>query len=330
MSPRILILGGTHFIGRHVVAALLSSATGQVTLFNRGRTNPGLFADARHIVGDRGGEGIAQLAAETWDVVIDLSCYYPAHLEAVLDVIDPEVRYVFVSTCSVYDNDDCQDVMRGEDAPTLSCSAAQRASDSPATYGHRKAECERIVSDRMSCSVILRPALVYGPFDTTDRFYYWLHQVRTNDTITLPDGGARRFSVSYVQDVVSAVTAAIERPECIGPYNLTSTPQISIGRIVDLACGILDRSPQRMNVSRDVLAACLVNPWVDMPLWLDADYFTYDNRRLLTAFDLEVMDVAESVARTTTYFDRAGWPQPNYGLTESQRQVLLEAAQSAS
>ena len=100
---KILILGGTQFIGRNLVAQLLQEREYEITLFNRQQTQPNLFSGVKKIKGDRETEDIRQIAREHWDYVIDLSCYYPAALSSVLEQlqISPK-RYIFISTCSVY------------------------------------------------------------------------------------------------------------------------------------------------------------------------------------------------------------------------------------
>ena len=165
---KVLIVGGTKFIGRNLILRLLETAHWHVTLFNRGITNPELFPDVSRLIGDRYTSDIRQIGDEQWDVVVDLSCFHPSALEAALNQLDPKkTRYVLVSTCSVYDNDKWQGSMRTETAPILDCTPQEALDETSATYGKRKAECERVLSRSGFEHAILRPALVYGAHDVT-------------------------------------------------------------------------------------------------------------------------------------------------------------------
>ena len=164
----ILILGGTNFIGRRLVERLLESEAYALTLFNRQRTHAELFPQVNKIKGDRETESIEQIVEGNWDAVVDLSCYFPAALENTLKALTKESKYIFVSTCSVYDNEMDRSILKNETAPVLSCSAQQRSDRSAASYGNRKAECERLLMDSGMPYVILRPSLVFGTYDPTD------------------------------------------------------------------------------------------------------------------------------------------------------------------
>ena len=165
---------------------LLEMDAYEVTLFNRQRTHANLFPTVSKLKGDRETKDIQQIADRNWDVVIDLSCYYPDALNSALNAIKQVEKYIFVSTCSVYDNAHTHTRLRNEKSEILGCSAAQKVDRSPETYGNRKAECERILRDSGLPYVILRPALVYGKYDPTDRLYYWMYQVNMMDTLLLP------------------------------------------------------------------------------------------------------------------------------------------------
>lgn len=319
----VLILGGTQFIGRSLVEHLLASGGFDITLFNRGRTGRALFPGVKRITGDRHTQDMARIASTDWDVVVDLSCYFPADLEATLHNLQrrPE-KYVFVSTCSVYDPNDTRK-LRNEEAMIVGCTKAEYTDTTPASYGNRKAECERILAASGLDHVILRPALVFGPYDPTDRLYYWLHQVKCMDELLLPDNGERKFSVTYVKDLVHAIMRSMEQPTRSTVYNAITVPEASIGELVRVTSALLQRPVACRNVSPTVLKEHGVRPWLDMPLWIDGDHFTYRNQRIMDELDLVPTDLSESIRTTLGYHAARGWPEPTYGMSSSRVRELL-------
>lgn len=325
MKEKVLILGGTRFIGRNLVDRLLKSDNYEVTLFNRQRSNADIFPQCKKLKGDRSTSEIDQVGETIWDYVIDLSCYYPSQLESLLaNLKSPPKRFIFVSTCSVYDNGVDQSILRNEDSPIHSCSDEEAVDRNDGSYGHRKAECERLLGRSGLDHVILRPSLVFGRYDYTDRFYYWLYQVKFNSPILLPDNGERKFAITYVDDLVSAIIESMTNAKPRSIYTITSTPQISIGIIIEQASAILGVQPEIISASPDFLSANEIRQWVDMPLWLDCEYFTYSNQRIKSDFEFKFTELRESVQETIEYFDEVGWSEPTYGITDEIRKSLLE------
>lgn len=320
---KILILGGTQFIGRTLVEQLQKLDTYDITLFNRQKTQSDLFPDVRKIKGDRETDDVRQIENEAWDYVIDVSCYYPDSLVNVLNSIKSKLKkYILVSTCSVYDDTDNHVDMRDETAPILNCTDDQRTDRTPASYGNRKAECERILMNFIEDYIMLRPALVYGAYDHTDRFYYWLYQVQHNQTLLLPDNGERVFSITYVNDLVNAIIASIETP-FTGIYNMMTTPKTSIKQIVEHAEKLLNKSTNKINVTPDFLYRNNIKQWTDMPLWEDGDHFTYSTQKLKKDLNSKLTDFKKSIESTISYYNSLGWKVPKYGITEQVRQELM-------
>lgn len=311
------------FIGRNLVERIVADGHYAVTLFNRGATNPELFAELPRITGDRNTADVAQLADGNWDYVIDLSCFFPDSLEQVLQHIGEVHRYVLLSSCSAYNNDDYRSELKDESAPLLPCDANQRADTSGRTCGHRKAECERVLAASGLDHVILRPALVYGPFDPTDRFYYWAWQVRHAGELLLPDGGINRFSMTYVDDLVNVMLQSLELTDHRNIYNMISRPQISIEKIVACIGSLLNKTPTSFAAPAEFLRLHNVSQWLDMPLWIDGNHFTYTNTKLLDDFALSLHELRPAVEKTLRWFASREWPEPGYGMPESRRQELL-------
>ena len=174
-APRhILVLGGTAFVGRAVVAEALTSGH-RVTLFNRGITNPDLFPEAEKLRGDRASD-LSALAHRTWDAVIDVAAYHEDVVRSSVEVLADQVsRYVFVSTLSVCADHSTTDGQR-EDARVLDVETVAHRSE---LYGAHKAACERVVLDALGPrATIARAGMIVGPHDPTNRFAYWPRRMR--------------------------------------------------------------------------------------------------------------------------------------------------------
>ncbi|BDS11274.1 NAD-dependent epimerase/dehydratase family protein [Aureispira anguillae] len=329
---KILILGGANFVGRNLLNELQKSKKHQITLFNRGRTNSELFPEFERIVGDRNSQDVQQLAQQDWDYIIDISCYYPASLAAILKTISFKQlkRYIFVSTCSVYNHKQYpSDQPTLEDDPILSCTKEQETSELPAAYGEKKVACEQLLAAAGIDYISLRPGLIYGAYDYTDRFYYWLYQVQKKDCLLLPNNGASLFSVTYIDDLVQAILEALSHPKPSKLYNVISQTQISIQKIVDTACSLLDKAPKRVNAPATFLQEQKISEWIEMPIWVDGNYFTFSNQKLVTDFSFKLSDWTASVAATIAYYQALDWPVPTYGISEEQRLDLLDLLTTA-
>lgn len=164
-----LALGGTEFLGVHLVEALVAAGW-DVTLFNRGVTRPDLFAPRVRLRGDRDGD-VSALAGGSWDVVYDLSGFHPDQVDRTAAHLARRCgHYVFVSTVSVYAGFPGADTT--EDAPLARLDGPVPAEVDGATYGPLKALCEARVADRFGSWTVVRPTVVVGPHDPSDRFTY--------------------------------------------------------------------------------------------------------------------------------------------------------------
>ena len=323
---KILIIGGTNFIGRNLVDKLLSINRFDLAIFNRGITNPDIFPQIQKIKGDRDTDEISKIGEEDWDYIIDLSCYHPDSLLNILkNTTDKLKRYIFISTCSVYDNDIDKSFLRNETASLLDCNENERKDKSNLTYGKRKAECERVLQQSNIIYVILRPSLVYGIFDNTDRFYYWLYQVNNHHEILIPNQGKSLFSVTYVKDLVNTIIESISSENHSQVFNVTTFPKLSISMIIEYTSELLNKKPKLINATSKFLNSEQINQWTDMPLWLDCDYFTYDNSKLIKNLDVQFTEFKKSIAETIAYYQKSGWAEPKYGINETKKQELIEA-----
>jgi 2'-hydroxyisoflavone reductase len=271
-SPlRVLVLGGTRFIGIHTTRLAIERGY-QVTLFNRGKTNAALFPQLEHLKGDRNGD-IGALAGRTWDAVIDDSGYFPRAVRLTAELLAPSVRqYVFISTISVY---------ASSAAPNGEASATARIADESLekvngeTYGPLKALCEQAAEHAMPGRVtVLRPGLIVGPEDNTDRFTYWPARAARGGDFVAP--GRPSDAIQYIdaRDLARFTLDAIERG-IRGTFNVISRPgELTIGELVtqsvDAARHLAKPGspPRPVWVAADFLEAQKVEAWSDMPVWV--------------------------------------------------------------
>lgn len=216
-AMRWLVLGGTSFVGRAIVEEAVGAGH-QVTLFSRGRTGTDLFPTVERLTGDRATGDYASLAEGTWDAVVDVSGYIPRHVKQAPDALgDRAGRYLFISTGSVYDRERAQDGMT-EDAPRL---AAERTTEEITgdTYGPLKVACEDDVRLRFGeRATIVRPGIVAGPHDMSDRFTYWVRRAGRGGRIALPGRPGQSVQVVDSRDLARLVLSLVEN-ETAGTFN---------------------------------------------------------------------------------------------------------------
>jgi len=217
----LLILGGTGFIGPHQVEHALARGH-RVTVFNRGRKS-GLYGDrVEELLGDRDssqGDGLAALrGTRRWDAVIDNSGYVPRHVRDTAELLRGRVgRYLYVSTVAVYDFTRASEFEESGPLAPVPDPATEEVTRE--TYGPLKAECDRIVRGLYGADcTIVRPAYIFGPGDTTDRFTYWIERVaRGGDVLGFPDRTAELQWVD-VRDLCPWIVALVEDDRA-GVYN---------------------------------------------------------------------------------------------------------------
>ncbi len=325
---KILILGGTGFVGR-ILTENLVKTDNRVTLFNRGKRNPDLFPDIKKITGDRLTGDIRQIAGESWDTVIDFSCMMPDNLDTITGLLKGKAgRYIFVSTVSVYPMDDpsfWKSPVK-EDDKTLDCTPEQRKDpDVMATYGQKKAECERILlADSALDAIIFRPGLIYGRYDYTDRFYYWLYKVEKQDKVLMPDGGKDRFTNTYSDDFAQLIQKAIDVKTHNKVYNAVTHQPVSIREYLDTSCRMLNRNPEFVNASLEFLEENKVGAWSDLPVWLGGMDLVVDYSRALKDFPVSFHSFGDSLKGCIEYYSSLGWPEPKTGMPADRETALLK------
>ncbi|WNG33038.1 SDR family oxidoreductase [Archangium violaceum] len=332
-SKRILILGGTGFLGPQLVEA--ARARGHtVTLFNRGKTRPHLFPDVEKLHGDRdpkNGEGLKALEGRSWDAVIDTSGYVPRIVRASAELLAPNVgHYVFISTISVY-----KELPRpgmDEDAPlaTVDDPTNENVRDN---YGALKALCEKAAEAVFpGRTTNIRPGLIVGPDDPTQRFSYWPVRVARGGEVLAPGDGSDPVQFIDVRDLAEWTLLTVENRD-VGIFNATGPDKpLSMKGLLE-ACKQASQSDATFTwADAAFLETQNVAAWTDMPVWVTpggelAGMSAVSNARAM-ARGLKFRPTVDTARDTLAWFnglppERQAELQKRAGLTpEREREVL--------
>lgn len=273
---RLLVLGGTGFVGRHVVEAALARGA-EVSVFNRGRSAPGLFGDAvEELRGDRVRGEVESLRGRPFDAVVDVTGYRPAEVDVVLDALGGHAGpYAFVSSVSVYTEPIA--AHSDESAPVIELgSVPAEPSDSATAYGGLKILCERRLPPG---ALVVRPAVVAGPYDPTERVTRWARRAGEGDRLLAADPqqpvqfvDARDLAAFLLHGVASGLS---------GTFNVAAPP-VSFKTFLE-ACGAGDRV---VWAGRERLVQAGIRLWDDLPMTLAADdeaFLTFSAERARAA-----------------------------------------------
>lgn len=268
---RILVLGGTGFLGPALVRD--AQARGhKLTLFNRGKTNPHLFPDLEQIHGDRKVD-LAGLKGREWDAVIDTSGYAPAVVRRATEALKDSVgHYVFISTISVYDKPPPGGVDETGAVGKLADETIEKVSGE--TYGPLKALCEREAERGFpGRTTNVRPGLIVGPDDPTDRFTYWPVRLDRGGEILAPgDAAGDRVQVIDVRDLAAWTVTAVEKRH-VGVYNAVGPRDpVAIGGFLEAGCKAIAPGGCRLTwVPAAFLEKHKVEAWSDLPVWVPSN-----------------------------------------------------------
>lgn len=281
----ILVLGGTGFLGPHIVTAALARGHA-VTLFNRGKTHPGLFPGVEKLHGDRDGH-LEALAGRRWDAVVDPSGYVPRIVRASAELLAPSVgHYVFVSTISVYAKFDTVEPDESAPVETLDDPTSE---DVKAHYGALKALCEKTVEAAMPGRVAnLRPGLIIGPGDPTGRFTHWVSRLADGGEVLAPGDGSTPVQYIDGRDLGAWIVRVVE-DRTVGTMNaLGPEHRVTMKSVLDECNRALGGKARLTWVDAAFLAQHDVHGWSDLPMWIDnhgdfAGFGTLQNARAIRA-----------------------------------------------
>jgi len=255
---RLLVLGGTRFLGRHLVEAALARGD-EVTLCNRGRTNPELFPEVERVTGDRDG-GLEALRGRRWDAVVDPSGYVPRVVRQSTDLLrEAAGAYAFISTASVYP---LRSEDKSEDGP-LDTLADPATEDVQAHYGALKGACEAVVTEAYGgAALIVRSGLIVGPHDPSGRFTYWAMRLARGGEVLAPGEPGRRVQFIDARDQVAWILDMLHAGRG-GTYNVTGPGgQPTLGDLLSRCAGPVTW------VGDEFLVEQGVRPYSEMPLWV--------------------------------------------------------------
>jgi 2'-hydroxyisoflavone reductase len=317
---RLLVLGGTSFVGRHLVEAALARGDA-VTLFNRGRTNPDLFPEAKHVHGDRDG-GLEPLAGRSWDAVVDTCGFFPRVVRDSARLLAPQVEhYTFISSVSVYAD---LSTPASEDSPvgTLEDETVEQMGAEYENYGPLKALCEREVEAALpGRALVVRPGLIVGPHDPTDRFTYWPRRLARGGAILAPGPAERPVQFIDARDLAAWLLRLIDERR-VGVFNATNEG-VPFAEV--LAGGDV------VWVDDSFLLEQGVGEWMELPLWIASPEFAAHHRTDVSravAAGLAFRPVAETVADTAEWDAGRGEYEPRAGLGREREAELLAAWRS--
>ena len=322
---KLLILGGTRFLGRHLVVSALVRRH-EVTLFNRGKSNPDLIPKVQTIRGDRE-KDLAQLAGHRWDAVIDTCGYIPRIVRISAEALKDSRSYVFVSSISVYADFSKIGIDENDAVGVLSEETEEVTGES---YGPLKALCERTVQDVFGArGVIVRPGLIVGPHDPTDRFTYWPVRVSRGGDVLAPDRPDVLTQIIDVRDLSDFIIKLVE-DKASGVFNATGPDYpLSFGKLLE-TCKQVGKSDSNFKwASREFLSQHNVAPWSDLPAWLpdtgeDAGFAQVNISKAIAA-GLTFRPLAETVRDT---LDWAATRPPEHewraGLKPEREQELVK------
>lgn len=327
----VLVIGGTGFIGRHTVTELLQHDY-MVSMMARGRkADP--FADHGEVSfyqADRNDRDLLESVRDETEpeIVIDLCSFYPEQVEIATEVFANADAYVFVSSASVYDTDQLRLPSREGD-PLHEYTSAHAGDDSMASYGPRKAECDRIcfqAAEEGVNAMVVRPVCVYGPHDHTERHDYWFHRVNTYKRILVPGDGDSTFHRVYVEDLARAFRIVAERGEAGEACNAAERQTAWLGLTIELAAQTLDTTVETVHTSARELAQVGLSP-MDFPLYLPVPGVSSSEKLAMLGWSSTPLE--ETFARTIEEHVESGRTGADsdthqFGVTRNDEEKLID------
>jgi len=320
---KLLILGGTTFLGRHAVDASLAAGH-DVTIFTRGQTNPDLFPQVERLQGDRDGD-LGALAGGSWDGVVDTSGYVPRIVrqsaELLRDAVD---RYVFVSSISVYD-DFSQPVDENTPVAQLADPATEEIMEN---YGALKAACEAVIDEVYGDrGARVRAGLIVGPYDPTDRFTYWPRRIAAGGDVHGPGDPSAPLQFVDARDLAAwLVQLALAGPG--GVFNATGPAEpLAFAEFLERATAAIGSDARVVWLDDQALLDADVQPWTELPLWLPGDEYAgmarSDTQRARAA-GLAFRTLEETVTDTLAWDRTFEGDRPT--LSREKERSVLDAA----
>jgi 2'-hydroxyisoflavone reductase len=265
----ILILGGTSFVGRHIAETALNRGH-DLSLYTRGQTGPGLFPVARRLIGDRDG-GLAALRGGRWDAAIDVNGFLPRLVgDSAAMLANAVDHYTFISTISVFADFSRPGMTEASPLGQLEDESVEEITGE--TYGPLKALCEGVVADYYpDRSLVVRPGLVAGPYDPTDRFTYWAWRLAGGGEVLAPEGPDIPVQLIDARDLAAWAVSMVESGGT-GVFNATGPAYpLTFGEMLETCRGAGDSDVSITWASPAFLGEQGVEGWSDLPLWIPGE-----------------------------------------------------------
>ena len=322
---RVLVLGGTLFVGRHIVEAALDRGH-EVTVFNRSRTGPGLYPEVEHLRGDRDAGDLDALGNRSWDAAFDTSARVPRWVRDSAGLLADRVgHYTFVSSGSVYADasspgtDESSPVIVLEDETVEEITSAE-------VYGGLKALCEQAAEESLPGRVlVVRAGLIVGPYDPTGRFTYWVHRIARGGDVLVPEPRDQPVQLVHGRDLAEWMLAMAEE-ERPGVFNATGPAEpLTMEELLEAIREETGSGARLVWVDERLLLDHGVEAWSDLPLWLapganpeSANFLSADVSRALAA-GLRFRPLAQTIRDTLEQADTS----PAAGLDPARERELL-------
>ena len=319
---KLLVLGGTKFLGRAIVAAAFAGGH-EVSIFTRGQTNPELFPEAEHLVGDRDGD-LSALDGREWDAAVDTSGFFPRIVRASAELLAGRVgHYTFVSSVSVY-ADFAEPPDESSAVGTMEDESLEEMGAEYQYYGPLKALCEREVERAFpNGALVVRPGLIVGPHDPTDRFTYWPRRLARGGEILAPAPADEPVQFVDVRDLGGWIVRMAEERRT-GVFNAVNdgVPWSELLAGADVTW-----------VDPEFLLEQGVGEWMELPLWIADPAFAGHSRTVVSravAAGLTFRPVQETIRDTAEWDATRGDYEPAAGLAPERERELLEAWRTRS
>lgn len=305
-NMKVLFMGGTGFIGPHMVRALVKAGF-EVTLFNRGKTNTHLFPELAKIKGDRLTDDIKQLSGHHWDLIVDSSCYIPRAVDMLMDAVgtDQVKQYIFISTISVYASYAQAGIT--ETSPLAKMDEDPDSEDVSKWYGALKVRCEEQAEKAMPGRVTkVRCGLIIGPGDKSDRFTYWPVMAANSDEMLAPGSGDDALQTIDARDLADWVVHCIDQ-NLVGPFNSTNPAGLYTFRdLLHMCRDELNPDLKLTWVSEDFLETQSLQESGGLPLWVGSNEeyagIWKVNAELATSKGLKARPLSESIKDTWAWW----------------------------
>lgn len=325
---KILVIGGTRFYGRAFTELAISKGH-EVTIFHRGESDSEHFSGATRVLGDRH-EDLEKLGAGTWDAVLDTCAYMPHSVIQAADYLKDKVEhYVFVSSISVYTQTD--EMNRNEDADLLVLADGEPSDEYKGeNYGELKVLCEEALNDALPNKVThIRPGLIVGPHDPTNRFTYWQTRVRRGGDVLVPSDGSSSSQFIDARDLAQFTLTVIEN-RTLGTFHVTSPQEpYTLQQILGTAKDITASDANFVHVDADWLVENEVAPWMELPLWIPSDegqaMMNVDIQRALDA-GLTFRPLEDTIRDTLAWYDEIKGDEKEFpaGMKPEKESELLQ------